>query len=270
MSAVARLRLNKRVLLIKKGKVLLAFPLFLKKRKKNMEKDLIKIGGIEKFSIVDWPNKIAAVAFLQGCPWRCPFCYNQSLQNPNGVTEADWQQFLHFLEQRKGILDGVVFSGGEPLMQRNLPIAMDIVKKMGFEIGMHSGGYNPTALRNVIDKLSWVGFDIKAPLIAEQYRHASGGFADVEKVKESLQILLNSGIHFECRTTCDPRILGISDIYEIADTLAALGIQEYYIQKYRPISQDTITQDADCEKFMHDESLLAYLSKKFKVFATRH
>ena len=85
-----------------------------------------------------------------------------------------------------------------------------------------------------------------------------------------MQILLSSGVNFECRTTCDPRILQIADIYKIADELSALGVQEYYIQKYRPIEQDKTTQDIDCEKFMHDEKLLEYLQQKFKVFATRH
>ena len=234
------------------------------------QKDLLRIGGIEKFSIVDWPGKIAAVVFLQGCPWRCPFCYNQSLQNPNGRGEDSWEHLLKLLERRKKMLDGVVFSGGEPLVQTNLPQAMDIVKELGFEIGLHSGGYAPDALRKIIDKVSWVGFDIKAPLNSEQYQKATGGVADVQKVKESLQILLSSGVHFECRTTCDPRILQISDIYDIADELSALGVQEYYIQKYRPIEQDKQTQDADCEKFMHDEKLLEYLRQKFAVFATRH
>lgn len=233
-------------------------------------KDLLRIGGIEKFSIVDWPGKIAAVAFLQGCPWRCPFCYNQSLQDPNGQVQNSWEDLLKLLEHRKGMLDGVIFSGGEPLMQNNLPRAMDIVKEMGYEIGLHSGGYNPEVFKKIIDKVSWVGFDIKAPLNTEAYKKATGNIADIEKVKESLQILLSSGVHFECRTTCDPRILQIDDIYKIADELSALGVQEYYIQKYRPIAEDKKTQDSECEKFMHDEKLLTYLRQKFKVFATRH
>lgn len=234
------------------------------------QKDLLRIGGIEKFSLVDWPGKMVAVVFLQGCPWRCPFCYNQSLQNPNDISKTGWEDLLNLLEQRRNMLDGVVFSGGEPLMQNNLPQAMDVVKKMGYEIGLHSGGYNPEALKKVIDKLSWVGFDIKAPFDEKLYKNATGGVADVTKIKESLQILLSSGVHFECRTTCDPRILEIADIYKIADELSSLGVQEYYIQKYRPIETDKHTTDADCEKFMHDEKLLKYLQQKFKIFATRH
>ncbi len=229
---------------------------------------MIKIGDIEKFSIVDWPGKIAAVVFMQGCPWRCPFCYNQSLQNINGESDATWENLVHLLEHRKGILDGVVFSGGEPLMQKNLPQAMNIVKDMGFEIGMHTGGYNPEALAKVLPHLSWVGFDIKAPFEAERYKTATGGIADVEKVKESLDLLINSGINFECRTTCDPRILTPDDIYQIADTLNLLGVKEYYIQKYRPIESDKTTTDSDCEKFFNVE-IEKYLKAEFEIFGLR-
>ena len=229
---------------------------------------MIKIGDIEKFSIVDWPNKIAAVVFMQGCPWRCPFCYNQSLQNANAESDATWENLIHLLEHRKGIIDGVVFSGGEPLMQKNLPQAMETVKNMGFEIGMHTGGYNPEALKKVLPYLSWVGFDIKAPLEAERYKAATGGIAEVEKVKESLHLLLNSGVNFECRTTCDPRILAPKDIFSIADYLSVLGVKEYYIQKYRPIESDKTTTDADCEQFFYVETE-AYLKQKFAVCGLR-
>ena len=113
-----------------------------------MTSDLLKIGDIEKFSIVDFPTKIAAVVFMQGCPWRCPFCYNASLQNPNSNDNTGWDKLINLLEHRKGILDAVVFSGGEPLMQSNLPQAMDIVKDMGFDIGLHTGGYPSSAKKS--------------------------------------------------------------------------------------------------------------------------
>ena len=230
---------------------------------------MINIGDIEKFSIVDWPSKISVVVFLQGCPWRCPFCYNLSLQDFKTQGNASWDNLLHLLEHRKGVIDAVVFSGGEPLMQQNLAQAMDIVKEMGFEVGLHTGGYDPQALEKVISKVSWVGFDIKAPFDAAKYKTATGGFGDVEKIKQSIKILLQSGVHFECRTTCDPRILEINDIYQIADTLADFGVTEYYIQKYRPIPNDVTTQESDCDKFFKDEKLIAYLQSKFQIFETR-
>jgi len=234
-----------------------------------MSENIINIGDIEKFSLVDWPSKIAVVAFLQGCPWRCPFCYNQSLQDFKAEGNASWDNLVHLLEHRKGVVDGVVFSGGEPLMQTNLAEAMEIVRNMGFEVGLHTGGYNPQALEKVISKLSWIGFDVKAPFETDKYKKITGGFGDVEKIKESLNILLQSGVDFECRTTCDPRFLEIDDIYKIADTLSDLGVKEYHIQKYRPVPSDTATQESECEKFFKDDKLAAYLKSKFAIFDMR-
>ena len=234
-----------------------------------MTTGLINIGDIEKFSIVDFPSKMAVVVFMQGCPWRCPFCYNQTLQNPHIEGNAEWDKLIHLLEHRKGIIDAVVFSGGEPLMQDNLPQAMDAVREMGFEVGLHTGGYKPEALEKVLPKIVWAGFDIKAPLEHERYKKATGGAADVEKVRQSLQMLIKSGIHYECRTTCDPRILDIADIYTIADALSEAGVKEYYLQKYRPIPTDKTTMESDCDKFFNNAELLQYLRQKFAVFDVR-
>ena len=234
-----------------------------------MTTGLINIGDIEKFSIVDFPSKMAVVVFMQGCPWRCPFCYNQTLQNPHIEGNAEWDNLIHLLEHRKGIIDAVVFSGGEPLMQDNLPQAMDAVREIGFEVGLHTGGYKPEALEKVLPKIVWAGFDIKAPLEHERYKKATGGAADVEKVRQSLQMLIKSGIHYECRTTCDPRILDIADIYTIADALSEAGVKEYYLQKYRPIPTDKTTMESDCDKFFNNAELLQYLRQKFAVFDVR-
>ena len=234
-----------------------------------MTTGLINIGDIEKFSIVDFPSKMAVVVFMQGCPWRCPFCYNQTLQNPHIEGNAEWDNLIHLLEHRKGIIDAVVFSGGEPLMQDNLPQAMDAVREIGFEVGLHTGGYKPEALEKVLPKIVWAGFDIKAPLEHERYKKATGGAADVEKVRQSLQMLIKSGIHYECRTTCDPRILDIVDIYAIADALSEAGVKEYYLQKYRPIPTDKTTMESDCDKFFNNAELLQYLRQKFAVFDVR-
>ncbi len=229
------------------------------------------IGDVEKFSIVDFPNQIAAVAFLQGCPWRCPFCYNLSLQKIGGQPESDWTftKFINFLEKRRGVLDAVVFSGGEPLAQDGLPEAIETVKAMGYKIGLHTGGYRPKKLEQVISALDWCGLDIKAPLTPERYQQATGGFNRVENVIRSLEILIRSGITFECRTTCDPRILTIDDLYEMAQFLKNAGVKEYYLQKYRPVTTDTKTSEEMCSGLIENQELLAYLKTSFDVFEVR-
>ena len=97
----------------------------------------INVGGVETFSTVDFPEHMAAVVFLQGCPWRCPFCHNTSLQPIDAETDFVWEKFLGFLEKRRGILDAVVFSGGEPLVQNSLEAALDDVNVGKFAAYLH-------------------------------------------------------------------------------------------------------------------------------------
>lgn len=231
----------------------------------------IIIGDVEKFSIVDFPNQIAAVVFMQGCPWRCPFCYNLSLQKIGAIPETDWtfETLKSFLIKRKNVLDAVVFSGGEPLVQDGLEIAIKEIKNMGYKVGLHTGGYRPEMLKKIITELDWAGLDIKASLKADKYKIATGGYSLVENIKESLSVLLKSGIKFECRTTCDPRILNIDNIYEIAETLKTLGVKEYYLQKYRPIESDKSTTDEMCESLISNEKLLNFLNNSFEIFEVR-
>lgn len=221
----------------------------------------ININGVETFSLVDYPGKISAVVFMQGCPWRCPFCHNAELQIIDHPTGFVWAKFMEFIQSRRKFLDAVVFSGGEPLLQNELPQAIAEVKALGYNIGLHTGGYRPEILEKILPLLDWVGMDIKAPLLRSQYQQVTGP-DHLVKVKKSLDLLLSSGVEFECRTTCDPRILKIQDIYDIATTLKDLGVKKYFIQRYRPIEADKVSSDADCEQFAHPE-LLAYLQSSF-------
>ena len=228
----------------------------------------IIVGGVETFSTVDFPNVMAAVVFMQGCPWRCPFCHNKSLQKIGENSNFLWEKFLDFLKTRKGILDAVVFSGGEPLVQDDLPLYMEEVKSLGYKIGLHTGGYRPQALAKVLHLVDWIGFDIKAPLNVEHYQKATGGANHFSQVMESLQMIIGSNIHFECRTTCDPRILNISDIEQIGHQLSDMGVYEYYLQRYRQVEGDS-TPDSECDKFFENHSLLDSLKTLFKNFDIR-
>lgn len=229
----------------------------------------IRIGGIEKFSIVDFPNRMACVVFMQGCPWRCPFCHNAFLQDVNANTDIVWHKVVDFLQKRKGMLDAVVFSGGEPLVQKGLIGAIKEVKDLGFEVGLHTGGYNPIHFKEVIEFVDWVGFDIKAPFEENRYKVVTGGVADVEKVRESLNILIESGKSFECRTTCDPRFLTVEDLYKMADMLKSLGVKEYYLQKYRKVDSDVEASEAKSLALVEDEELNKYLKQCFEIFDVR-
>lgn len=229
----------------------------------------INVGGVEQFSLVDYPGKIAAVVFMQGCPWRCPFCYNSSLHEIGKNTNFIWENFYEFLKTRTRILDAVVFSGGEPLVQNGLEEAVLEVKALGYEAALHTGGYRPEHLAKVLPHFSWIGFDIKAPFVSEHYKKAVGGAEHLKNVLQSLDMILASGIGFECRTTCDPRILTIEDIYTIAKELKARGVKSYHLQKYRPIPGDNISTDWDCEQFFADKNLLEFLHGNFETFDIR-
>lgn len=230
---------------------------------------LIRVGGVETFSTVDFPDKISAVIFMQGCPWRCPFCHNAALQDAQVDSGFIWEKFIEFLQSRRKVLDAVVFSGGEPLLQPGLAAAMSEVKALGYQIGLHTGGYNPEHLARILPFTDWVGLDIKAPFVPQKYTEAVGGIDSLSRVEKSLRLLLAAGGDFECRTTCDPRLLTVADIYALAEKLAAFGVKKYYLQKYRPIAGDKRTTDEDCEAIISDEKLLAYLQSAFTDFAVR-
>ena len=175
-----------------------------------------------------------------------------------------------FLKKRKKFLDGVVVSGGEPTLQNDLEDFIRKVKELGYKVKLDTNGSNFEVLKGLVSKklVDYVAMDIKAPLNAEHYTRAVGGINQFEKAMQSLDMLIKSGKDFECRTTCDPRVLSIENIYTIADELKARGVKEYYLQRYRQVDGDT-TPDSECDKFFEDKELLSYLKSNFETFDIR-
>ena len=228
----------------------------------------IVVGGVEKFSAVDFPGKLSAVVFMQGCPWKCPFCHNASIREILSENNFSWDLFLEFLKTRVGKLDAVTFSGGEPLVQEGLIGAINDVRNMGFKIGLHTGGYRPEYLSKIIPLADWIGLDIKAPFISEHYKKIIG-VDHLERVKQSLDLLIKSRVDFECRTTCDPRFLTKDDLLNIAHELKKIGVKKYFLQKYRPVESDNISTDNMCEDLISNDKLLSYLKQNFIDFEVR-
>ena len=222
----------------------------------------IVVGGVEKFSAVDFPGVLTAVVFMQGCPWKCPFCHNASIRPILKENDFSWELFVNFLKTRQGKLDAVTFSGGEPLVQDGLSEAIKDVKALGFKIGLHTGGYRPEHLERVLPLVDWVGLDIKAPFEAEKYKSIVG-VDQLDKVEKSLNLLLESGVDFECRTTCDPRFLTSEDLLSIAKELHKHGVKKYFLQKYRPVETDKVTTEEVCERVLNNPELKAFLEKNF-------
>jgi len=189
------------------------------------------ISGLVPFTTIDMPGKNAAVIFCQGCPWRCRYCHNTHLQKPQTCSSIKWDTILIWLESRKGLLDALVFSGGEPTLQNGLKEAMHEVKAMGFEVGLHTGGYNCETLNKIMPTLDWIGLDIKSP--KSIYDQITGVSNSGKSAWESLRLVLDSGIDYEIRTTYHPDLLTESNMLALAIELARANVKNWVIQTFR-------------------------------------
>ena len=190
----------------------------------------LRVGGLARLSTCDWPGQLAAVVFTQGCSWNCSYCHNPHLLDA-GEGDLPWGDVIAFLETRKGLLDGVVFSGGEPTIQSALADAMSEVRELGFAIGLHSGGSVPERLAEVLPLVDWVGFDVKAPFA--DYVRITGVAGSGERALASLRALVASGVEFEARTTVHPDLLGSDDLEHLSVELSAEGVTRWAVQAYR-------------------------------------
>jgi pyruvate formate lyase activating enzyme len=191
----------------------------------------LRVGGLQRWTSIDFPGRLAAVVFCQGCPWRCSYCQNPELLDARAAPGLAWEEVLAFLRGRQGLLDGVVFSGGEPTLQAALPAAIDEVRALGFEVALHTGGMYPQRLAEVLPRLDWVGLDIKAPWHRLDTVTASRGSA--ARVMDSLLQVLMSGVAFECRTTWSPELFPLHELHTLTEELAGLGVQRWCLQQCR-------------------------------------
>ena len=194
----------------------------------------LRIGGLVRLSSVDWPGELAATVFLQGCPWRCPYCHNQHLLEAGpqaGSTLIPWGEVRAFLAARVGLLDAVVFSGGEPLAQPSLSGAVAEASDLGFKVALHTGGAYPGRFSEILPHLSWVGFDVKAPFA--DYARVTGVTGSGAQALQSLRALVRSEVPFEVRTTVDPGLLGPDDLARMAAELDREGVAHWIIQPAR-------------------------------------
>ncbi|MGA7827372.1 MAG: anaerobic ribonucleoside-triphosphate reductase activating protein [Geobacteraceae bacterium] len=166
---------------------------------------MLKIGGMTPFTTIDYPDHLAAVLFCRGCPWRCDYCHNQGLMEVDAPGNLCWDKVLAFLESRRGLLDAVVFSGGEPTLQTTLRQAVLKVRDMGFFVGLHTAGAFPEKLKEVLPHLNWIGLDIKAPF--HDYERVTGVPGSGEAARESALLVRESGVVHQFRTTLDPILL---------------------------------------------------------------
>jgi pyruvate formate lyase activating enzyme len=191
----------------------------------------MKIGYVQKTSFIDYPGKICAVVFTQGCNFRCPYCHNPELVDKGRYGDSIFIGDVYtFLEKRRGKLDAVVISGGEPTLQPDLIAFLQKIKSMGYLVKLDTNGSRPKVIQealreNVID---YIAMDIKAPW--DKYSLVAGSLINITHIKESIALLMASGIAYEFRTTIVNTLLCPGDVMNIATMIQ--GAQLYILQKF--------------------------------------
>lgn len=192
---------------------------------------ILRVGGLTRLTTIDYPGELAAVVYCQGCPFRCGYCHNGHLVGARGDGAIAWAQVLDFLRGRRGLLDGVVFSGGEPTLQSGLASAMGAVKALGFKVGLHTAGPYPQRLRRILHLVDWVGLDIKA--LPEDYASVTGVPGSGPRCWESLDLLLNAPVALEVRTTPMPGRHADAYLAALTQRLLGVGVTNHSIQTCR-------------------------------------
>jgi anaerobic ribonucleoside-triphosphate reductase activating protein len=201
--------------------------------------------------------------YCQGCPWRCGYCHNPHLQPGASTAEVDWGEVQQFLSRRRGLLDAVVFSGGEPTAQPGLAAAMRAAKGLGYRIGLHSAGIYPRRFAEVLPLADWVGFDAKAPFDAA-YERLTGVQGSGKAALASARALLASGVDCEFRTTWHAGFLSPAELERLTLTLAELGVRRYALQEYRASEGVVFRPEGDAAAADLDA-----LARRFPQFSLR-
>lgn len=213
------------------------------------------IGGLQKLTLIDFPGRLAATVFLMGCNVRCPWCYSRELVLPLSAKlqpKISELFFFKFLEERRGLLSGVVICGGEPTINPELPQFIQEIKKMGYAVKLDTNGSNSGVLQQLLgdNLLDYVALDVKAP--KDRYREATGAAIDVSEVEKSIGLLKESDIDFEFRTTVVPDLHTKEDIVKIAKWVSPT--KRYYLQNFRP--EKTVDPSFEKKRPYPDEYLL--------------
>ena len=188
------------------------------------------ISGLQKTTLLDYPGQVACTVFLAGCNLRCPFCHNASLVLENPLPQMTESEFFAFLKKRRGILDGVCITGGEPTLRKELPEFIGKIRELGFRVKLDTNGTNPDMLERLLKEglLDYVAMDIKNS--PERYSVTCGGIDVLDKVKHSAALLMESGTDYEFRTTCVHPLHDETAMAEIGKWLA--GAKGYYLQNF--------------------------------------
>jgi len=191
----------------------------------------MQIGGFQRLTLVDFPGKVAATVFTQGCNFRCGYCHNPELALPQLFTDpVNPEDFFSFLSGRQGKIEGVVITGGEPTLQKDLIDFIVRVKRMGFAVKLDTNGSRPEVLESLIELklIDYFALDIKTS--CKKYPQITGVDCDTAKLRESIHLMISSGIPYQLRTTLVKEFCSEKDLNEIQILIA--GAEHYVLQPF--------------------------------------
>ena len=197
----------------------------------------MKLGGLQKMTLLDFPGRVACTVFTAGCNFRCPFCHNSSLVLSPRVAELSQDDFFAFLEKRRGLLDGVAITGGEPCLHADLPDLLEKIRAMGYGVKLDTNGCHPELLRTMLERglVDYVAIDIKNS--PAKYAAACGmGTVDLAPIRQSIELLMTAAPDYEFRTTVVAELHEAADFAEIGQMIR--GAKRYFLQAFT--DRDTV------------------------------
>ncbi|MBL0713702.1 MAG: anaerobic ribonucleoside-triphosphate reductase activating protein [Desulfosarcina sp.] len=214
----------------------------------------IDIGGLHKVSLVDFPGRVSAVVFLNGCNFRCPYCHNPDLAKGAAAGAVAAETLRDYLEARRGMLDGVVITGGEPTLQPGLMRFCESIRSMGYPLKLDTNGSRPEVLRDLIASrlVDYIAMDIKTDM--ETYATMTGHIKIAARIRASIDLIMASGVDYEFRTTCVRPLISPPVMTRIAALIK--GARVYAIQKF--YAKETLDPDCGSRRNDHfdDDELL--------------
>ena len=191
----------------------------------------MKLYGIQKMTLLDFPGVVSCTIFLGGCDFRCPFCHNFELIDGTAQSVMSDDELIEFLKGRKALLDGVAITGGEPCLHKDLPELIQKIRDVGYKVKLDTNGYHPEMLKRILDShlVDYVAMDIKN--CEEKYALTCGvERVDLDKIKESISLLMNGDTDYEFRTTVVSELHENSDFEKIGEMIK--GAKRYFLQRF--------------------------------------
>ena len=220
----------------------------------------MKIGGLMKMTLLDYPGRIACTVFLEGCNFRCPFCHNSQIVDGISSDSIPEEEFFAFLKKRKGLLDGVCVTGGEPLLSDDIFGFLEKIKDLDYDLKLDTNGSFPTRLKKIVEDglCDYVAMDIKNS--PGKYSMTSGNsLISVDTIMESIEFLKKCGIPHEFRTTVVKDFHAVGDVAEIAKIIGAN--ENYFIQPFR--DGETVIKRGLCEFDTEEIKALLAAAKEY-------